>query len=336
VAVALALVAIVGLRVVLDSLQNTPREGIVTLGLAGLALFFGIVHYLLVDRNPIPHAWQRDLYLGLLNHTSSPPHQFRPLPYGFARLLEHLTHHLEFACFATRVFFSFWFLWASYRLARRYLPIGRSLLVIGLVAALYPLSVARYLGQLTDPLSHFLFVLGILAILEDRPVTLAAALFLGVLAKETAVLLVPAYLVCRCEQGLRAVAVTLALGLVALVAFLGTRMPLGWRPGAESLNGAGLMIGTNLGLGTPIAWSGVSLAENLLHPVLFLAPFLLVLLWRWRSLDTILCRASLVLTPLVLASNLAFGWLYESRNYLPLVPLLATTVLVSGGGRRTP
>jgi hypothetical protein len=333
VAVALVLGAIVVLRAALDAHRSTPREGIVTLGLAGLALLFGVVHYLLVDCNPVAHGWQQELYLGLLNHTYSPPHQFRPLPYGFARLLEHLTHHLDFACFATRVFFTFWFLWASYRLARWALPPGRSLLVIGLVAALYPLSVARYLGQLTDPLSHFLFVLGILAILEDRPVTLAAALFLGVLAKETAVLLVPVYLVCRFRQGVRALVVTLALGWVSLVAFLGARLPLGWRPGAESLNGAGLMIQTNLGLGGPIAWSRVSLAENLLHPVLFLGPFLLVLLWRWRSLDPILCRASLVLTPLVLASNLAFGWLYESRNYLPLVPLLATTVLFSAGSR---
>ena len=32
----------------------------------------------------------------------------------------------------------------------------------------------------------------------------------------------------------------------------------------------------------------------------------------------------LVVTPLLLLSNVCFGWLYELRNYIPLVPLLAT------------
>jgi hypothetical protein len=35
----------------------------------------------------------------------------------------------------------------------------------------------------------------------------------------------------------------------------------------------------------------------------------------------------LVLMPLLLASNLCFGWLYESRNYVPLLPLLTALAL---------
>jgi hypothetical protein len=42
----------------------------------------------------------------------------------------------------------------------------------------------------------------------------------------------------------------------------------------------------------------------------------------------------LTLVPLVLASNLCFGWMYESRNYLPLVPLLATMALEAKGQAR--
>ena len=32
---------------------------------------------------------------------------------------------------------------------------------------------------------------------------------------------------------------------------------------------------------------------------------------------------AIVLVPLMLGVNLCFGWLYESRNYVPLLPLLA-------------
>jgi hypothetical protein len=30
------------------------------------------------------------------------------------------------------------------------------------------------------------------------------------------------------------------------------------------------------------------------------------------------------LVQLLIVSNVCFGWMYESRNYMPLVPLLAT------------
>ena len=45
---------------------------------------------------------------------------------------------------------------------------------------------------------------------------------------------------------------TAGLGLVCLVAFLAVRVPFGWRPDFGNINGtAGLMIGTNLGIGEP-------------------------------------------------------------------------------------
>ena len=37
----------------------------------------------------------------------------------------------------------------------------------------------------------------------------------------------------------------------------------------------------------------------------------------------------LTVVPLLLLSNLCFGWMYESRNYMPLVPLLATTAVAA-------
>ena len=59
---------------------------------------------------------------------------------------------------------------------------------------------------------------------------------LGVLAKETAVLLVPAYWACHWRRGGSAFGKTVVLGAGCTLAFLAARCPLGWRPGA-TLNG---------------------------------------------------------------------------------------------------
>ena len=117
-------------------------------------------------------------------------------------------------------------------------------------------------------------------------------------------------------------------GTACVAAFLAARLPLGWRPGNEDLNGlSGLMIGTNLGIGEPLATTTVPLAMNYLHPALFILPFLPMIFLRWRGLDPRLRVIFLTFTPLLLFSNLCYGWLYESRNYVPLLPLLTTMAL---------
>jgi hypothetical protein len=354
--VATALLGTVLFRALRDR-RDSPSGAWVTLGLAGVAAVLTLLHWLEVDRNPAHAEWQREMYLGVFNGDASIPHRFRPLPYGFARLLERLTGDWFFSCLAYRWFFTFWFLWACYRLARRFHAPGRALLTVVPVVLLYPLAVMRYWGQLADPINHALFVLGMLCILEQRPVTLAAILFLGVLSKETIGLLVPAYFACWWKRDVRGRyaeqrgrprtreagryaeqrgrprtlnlegwLATLALGLASVAAFLLARP--GWRPGYGNINGTtGLMFGTNLGLGEPIARLGVPLYENYLHLLLFVGVFVPFLAYRWRAIDTHLRLLCLTVVPLVLLSNLAFGWAYESRNYLPLVPLLATAAM---------
>jgi hypothetical protein len=292
---------------------------------AALAAVLTLLHWIEVDAHPLPMQWQRELYVGLFNHTFEAPHNYRPLPYGFARLVERLTHDWLFAILSYRWFFTFWFLWASYRLARMFLDPVRSLWSLAPLVLFYPLSVLHYWGQLTDPLSHTLFVLTFIYLLEDRPLALAAALALGVLAKETAVIVAPAYLACYWRRGWRSWFITAGLGSACLAAFLAARVPLGWGLGYWNINGTtGLMIGTNLGFGEPIAHSTVPLWMNYLHPLVFVGVFVPVLIERWPSIDPRLRAVCLMVTPLLLLSNVCFGWLYESRNYMPLVPLLAT------------
>jgi hypothetical protein len=328
----LGVFAALGLVLPVRAILDRPHEhhpfalaGLLSILAAGMAA----VHWYIVDSDPVRQQWQRRIYVEAVNlHGDDVPHVYRPLPYGFARLLECVTHDWLFACVAYRWFFYWWFLWASYRLARLYHATPTALGVVAAVALLYPASVWYYWGQLTDPLSHFLFVLGLIYLLQDRPLALAAALALGVAAKETAVLLAPVYLACWWRKGARALVATALLGVAGVVAYLAVRIPAGWRGHAGEVNGLqGLMALTNLGVGPPLATTTVPLWVNYLQPTVFVGPFVAVLAWRWRRIDTQLRSACLALTPLLLASNLCFGWLYESRNYMPLVPLLATAAL---------
>jgi hypothetical protein len=314
-----------------------PGSGRLTMMLAVLAIALTACHWLIVDREPALAHWQRDLYRGVFDHTYSAPHRYRPLPYGFTRLLEHGTGDWLFACLAYRWFFTFWFAWAWQRFARLFLSPSRALLALLPLPLLYPFSILYYWGQLTDPLSHTLLVLGMIYIIENRPFALGAALALGIVAKETAVLLVPAYFACYWRRGLPTVVRTGLLGVTAIAVFYGVRLFVdgGWRPAYRDINGTeGLMILTNLGIGEPLYSGAAPLFENYLQPFLFVGVFLPPIAWCWRSVDARLRALFLTLVPLVLASNLCFGWMYESRNYLPLVPLLATMALEAKGQAR--
>jgi hypothetical protein len=296
-----------------------------------LALMAGLMtawHWYWVDRHAFMADWQRTMYFDILSGRREAPHQFRPLPYGFVRSLELVTGDWTFSCVAYRWFFTYWFVWSCYRFARIWRTPALSLLTLLPVGLLYPLSVAYYWGQLTDPLSHALFVMACIYAVRDDAALLAASLGLGILAKETVVLMVPAYWACYWRGGLRPLLKAVGVGLVCVAAFLAARLPYGWYPGYEKLNGTDrLMVFDNLGIGEPYYNSLASPLENYLHPALFVLPFVPFIAWGWRRLDGRLKALCLALTPLLLLSNLCFGWLYESRNYMPLLPLLGTAAL---------
>jgi hypothetical protein len=116
--------------------------------------------------------------------------------------------------------------------------------------------------------------------------------------------------------------------MVCVAAYLAARLPLGWSLGYGSINGTErLMIGDNLGIGEPLYQPAAPIIFNYLHPLLFVGSFLPLIAWHWRRIDVRLRALYLVLTPLLLFSNLCFGWMYESRNYVPLLPLQAIMVL---------
>jgi hypothetical protein len=311
----------------------TTRAAERPLGVTVLLLLVAAVstagHWYGIDRQPANEAWQRRIYgeivhQGWEGRAAAVPHSYRPLSYGFTRTLEWLTGDWTFACLTYRWFFLYWFLWFWYRFARLFLPPWPALLCLLPWLVYYPVSILRYAGQLTDPMSHALFALALIYLVRDRWLALLGALVLGVFAKETAVLLVPAYLACYGRQGPSALGRTMILGAGCTLAFLAARWPLGWRPGA-SLNGVeGWLLWDNLGIGEPSSYSEVPLVERYLHPLGFVLPFLPPILWGWRATDWKLRVLFLTLTPLIVACHVTLSWAYESRNYMPVLPVLAT------------
>jgi len=320
------------------------------------------MHWFQVDRNPKALAWQTMVYTAVLNHQDVAPHNLRPLPYGFVRLLEGITGDWTFSCVAYRCFFSLWFVCAAYQFARLWISPRMSYIVVAILGVLYHYSIKTYLGQLTDPMSHWLFVLALTWAVEDRWLPLAVALAAGVLAKETAMLIVPGYCVCTWRRrkgdspifsgaryaseypkfaakigtvpGWPALGRTAALGVVCLAAFLSVRLPYGWGLHYQKING------------TPrsMLWLNLQVLDvSYRHLVRFFLIFIPFIVYGWRSLDGRLKALCLTVVPLVLASNFWFGWIHESRNYMPLVPILAAAALnilrpaagsaLAGGGK---
>ena len=153
-------------------------------------MYLGILNAYKADR-------QMDTCVDFLNKQGLFHYAFRPLPYGFTRVLERITGDWLFSCIIYRWFFTYWLAWAWYRFARLFLGQIRAIATLLPLLILYPLSVWYYYGQLTDPLSHFLFVLALIYLIQDRWLMLGAALAVGVLAKETVVLLVACYPIMR-------------------------------------------------------------------------------------------------------------------------------------------
>jgi hypothetical protein len=338
--VAAVMVIIIVWRASLDRNDNPAaiRRAVVFMALAALLT---AVHYTIVDtqavdpeRFPYVLSWQRGNYLAVLGGAlegpgiSYVPHVYRPLPYGFTRTIELVTGNWRFACLAYRFFFTYWVLWAMQRFGEMFLPSGRAGWIIAVYVVLYPLSIWYYSGQLTDPLSHFLFILSMILIVEDWWPELALALGLGVLAKETALLLVVAYFACHYRQGRVVWRRTAVLGLIGIAAYFAVRLHVGWVPDLRSINSnTVLMIRSNLGLPGRQYKSIAPLWQNYLNPILFVIVWLAPAMAKWRAIDAKLKAMAIVLVPLMLGVNLCFGWLYESRNYVPLLPLLVTMAL---------
>jgi hypothetical protein len=263
--------------------------------------------------------WQKDIHdLVIQLSTIVIPHSYRFLPNGLVRWMEVAGLDFFWARDLYRMLVGLLLFYAIYRFARLFCNFNGAVIAMLLCAAIFPVSFEYYAGQLTDPLAHLSFVIALIFLETQEFAWLLTTLVIGSLAKETVLALAGYYIVFRRgERNYSVKAVTLAVSSAAV--FLGVRsMVLEGAFGYKDTSGVTpAHIGENL---AREGWTAVFLLTGCA-----LLPFL----WfAWKDTALELKRMTFYLLPLLFVSSLLFSWLNESRNFMPVVFVLA---VVAGG-----
>ncbi len=261
-------------------------------------------------------AWQLETQEQVIRLSPSvAPHSYRFLPNSLVRWLELAGLNYEAARDIYRLFFGLLLFYAIYRYARLFTSFAGALLAMLLVAVLYPISFEYYAGQLTDPLSHLSFVLAFIFLETGDFALLLTTLVIGSLAKET-VLALTGYYLLFCRREPRFVSKAVALAAACGTAYFGVR--------AFVLDGIGPYRYEQVsGVAPGHLWA--NLTGGRWFPLFILTagalmPFLVL---NWKETPLRLKQLVLFLLPVLFASSALFGWLYEARNFMPLVIVLA-------------
>ncbi len=282
-----------------------------------ISLLLVDIHYIYID-SPYSrifdhisnHQWQVETHKDVL--ALSPkvlPHSYRFLPDSLVRLFELLTGDFSYARAVYRVTFMFLLLFSIYYYGRLYYNHETALLSVLFYAMIYPISIRFYAGQLTDPISHLLFVWSFIFLQLDCFIYFTLAMLIGVLAKESILVMAVYYILIQMKDKKR------------------------WAKGGMLLAASGLMIFmirmtvTSNDL-TYRNISGVDIShiqENLEALDLWgrqvsytIGIFLPFLVLAWRTTRRELKHLVMFLLPILLLSNTTFGWLYETRNLIPV------------------
>lgn len=279
-----------------------------------------------VHRNYVDHssifastsnlAWQIDLQNQVMRLSPAvAPHSYRFLPNAIVRWMELFRMSYESARDVYRLILGILLFYATYRYARLFTSYGGAVLALLLVTVIYPVSFEYSAGQLTDPLSHLSFVLAFIFLETGDFALLLTTLLIGSLAKETVLAMAGYYvLFCRRDRGYAWKATTLCVSVLAF--YLAVRAfvlhgSAGYR--YEQVSGvAPAHVWANLGSGR---WQGL-----LLLTVGSLVPFLVL---GWKRTARSLKQQAIFLFPVLFISGTLFSWLFETRNFMPLVFVLA-------------
>lgn len=270
--------------------------------------------------------WQKWLHAGVLRLDAAAPtpgdpavvrevipHSYRFLPDCLLAWMMLLTHNYLAAALIYRLTFQFLLYIALFRFARRWLNVPCALLAMLLFALVYPPSIRYYAGQLTDPLSHLSFVLGMIFMESRRWWLFAATVTIGVLAKES-ILVLPVY---ACLANAR-VSVWMWCGSVfvgGLALALLVRYVVARDPAFENISGlAPDHFISNLR--DVSHWF-----RQTWHTV---GALLMIAALSWRSVPAPLRRLGLFLAAALWMSNLFLSHLMEARNLVPAAVPLAT------------
>ena len=294
---------------------------------AGAILFWFIVaaqltmvHYRLIDRGwyfgDISNlTWQVDLNNAVVRRDPSViPHSYRFLPDSVLQLLETLTGNFVYSRTVYRLTFGFLLVYAIWRFARFWLSEGGAHAVVLVYALSYPITIAIYAGQPTDPMSHLSFVAAFVALESGAFLYFALAVVIGALAKETVVALLGYYLLFHWPRDRDGWVRFGAASAASLAVLAGTRLPVAGRVSYSAVSGVPVEhIRDNL-----LAYE--HWGPQFLFSVGLLLPFVVL---GWRRAPLTPRRLTLFLLPVLFVSSTLFSWLHEARNWVPVIVPMA-------------
>ncbi|HSU61900.1 MAG TPA: hypothetical protein VLI55_21500 [Bryobacteraceae bacterium] len=285
-----------------------------------LTSFANNLHSFYVDKTSnyfvtIPNErWQENLQNDVVRLSPSvAPHSYRFLPNGIVAWMQLANVRFSVARDVYRLLFGLLLFYAIYRFARLYTSHAGAVLAMLLVAVVYPISFEWYAGQLTDPLSHLSFVLAFIFLETANFPLLLTTLLIGSVAKESVLALVGFYILfCRRERRYLLKACVLAITSAAV--YFGIRLYV--FKGVIHYNQVS-------GVGPSQFWANW---YDPRWPALFLitaCAYLPFLVLGWKQTPLLLKRMVFFLVPVLFFSSMLFSWMTETRNFMPVVFVLA-------------
>ncbi len=279
---------------------------LVTLCLA-LSAILSMIHFFIVDM-PQENARYK-VHQAVINSEAPAPLQYRALPFFFAEVLHKLLNlSLTRVYFVLRLLFTFLSLYALYQLLGYFFEPEYCYIGVLYTAAVIPITYFGYTMAPGDIMALWVIIQGLNFIMENRYVNLGQLIVLGVLMRETVLVLVPIYFLVNFgkKSNSQVIIDTLLYGIIGISTFIGVRLLYGSRE---------------------LYYKFFTLWENLTHPgtYLFLFLFFNIMLFLpffgFKHQPGVLRRLFIVVIPFFLI-NLCFGLVRETRLMLPLLPIL--------------
>ncbi len=289
-----------------------------------LTLLLVDIHYTSVDsasnyfKNKSNHEWQVSLHQKVLNlGPVGIPHTYRFLPNSMVRVFEYFTGDFSYARSLYRHTFMFILLFSLYYYARLYTGHSASLLAVLLYAAVYPISIRYYAGQLTDPLSHISFLWSFIFLELNIFSWFCLTIIIGIMAKES-ILIMPVYYFLVSRKNAKTWIKAGTLFAAGFILVLGIRFLV--------MEGDFKMDNVS-GVGLSTFMHHISRSKNwwrqILYNVIIFLPFFCL---AWKTTDKRPRNLALFLLPILAVTNALFSLLAETRNFMPAVfPLSVIT-----------
>ena len=295
--------------------------------LAGLTVALVNIHYIFVDAGAAyfpyisNHEWQLELHRSVTALSPETlPHSYRFLPNSMVKLAEFLTGDFAYARLLYRLTIQFPLLYCIYYFGRIRHSHAVSLAAVLMYAAVYPISVSFYAGQLADPLSHLTFALALIFLELDLFLYFALAVFIGIMAKESILAMCIYYVLFRIKDKQFLPKAAILLGVSAAIVVC---IRVWIVPGQYFANNVFVL--SDLG-GTALPHLSKHFGNFnrwIMQVVCVVGIFLPFLALAWKTTAPRLRNLAAFMFTATLLSNFLFSWPNETRNLIPAVIPLA-------------